>query len=158
MMHFRSISLCNFLYKILAKAIANRFRVVIGKCIDATQSDFVPERLISDNVLLAYKILNTLKQKMVGKKGFMAEKLDMSKAYDQVQWDFMKQVMLRMGFATRWIETIMKCITTISYLVIMNGKLGEKFQPCRGLRQGDPLSPFLFLIYGEGLSSLMRVA
>lgn len=136
----------------------NHFRVVIGKCIDAAQSAFVPKRLISDNVLLAYKILNTLKQKKVGKKGFMTIKLDMSKAYNRVQWNFIKQVMLRMDFATRHIETIMKCITTVSYSVVMNGQLEAKFQPCRGLRQGDPLIPFLVFIYGEGLSSLMRVA
>ncbi|KAK5843438.1 hypothetical protein PVK06_005895 [Gossypium arboreum] len=91
MTHFRPISLCNFLYKFLAKAIANRFKGVIGKCIVVAHSAFVAERLISDNLLLAYKILNTLKQKRVGKIGFMAVKLDMSKAYDRVQWDFIKQ-------------------------------------------------------------------
>lgn len=85
MMHFPLISLCNVLYKILAKTLANRFRRVIGKCIDAAQSAFVPEKLIFDVVLLAYKILNTLKQKRMGKKGFMAVKLDMSKAYDRIE-------------------------------------------------------------------------
>ncbi|KAA3462270.1 reverse transcriptase [Gossypium australe] len=79
MTHYRPISLCNVLYKILAKAIANRFRKVIGKCIDAAQSAFVPGRLISDNMLLAYEILNTLKQKRMGKKWFIAVKLYMSK-------------------------------------------------------------------------------
>lgn len=134
MTHFRPINLCNFLYKFLAKAIANRFKGVIGKCIVVAHIAFVPERLISDNVLLAYEILNTLKQKRMGKKGFMAVKLDMSKAYDRIQWDFIKQVMVRMGFAIRWIEIIMKYITTVSCSVVMNSQLGAKFQPCRGLR------------------------
>ncbi|KAK5818832.1 hypothetical protein PVK06_023778 [Gossypium arboreum] len=66
--------------------------------------------------------------------------------------------MLRMGFAKKWVETIMQCVTTISYSVVMNGHLGEEFQPTRGLRQGDPLSSFLFLLCGEGLSSLLRIA
>ncbi|KAK5783847.1 hypothetical protein PVK06_038363 [Gossypium arboreum] len=157
MMHFRPISLCNVLYKILAKALVNRFQKVIGKCIDAAQSGFVPERQISDNVLLAYKILHTLKQKQMGKKGFMAVKLDMSKAYDRVEWEFIKQIMIRIGFANRWVETIMQCVTTVSYLVVMNGHLGEEFQPTRGLRQGDPLSPFLLLLCSEALSSLLRI-
>lgn len=65
--------------------------------------------------------------------------------------------MEKMGFAARWIELIMKCISTVSYSVLLNGKLGEEFRPSRGLRQGDPLSSFLFLMCSEGLSSLMRI-
>lgn len=96
---FRPISLCNVVYKVTAKTIANRFRGVIDKCIDKAQSAFVPGRLIPDNVLLAYEILHSLKQRRVGKKGYMAVKLDMSKAYDRVEWIFIKELMSRMGFA-----------------------------------------------------------
>ncbi|KAA3459484.1 reverse transcriptase [Gossypium australe] len=158
MKQFRPISLCNVIYKIMAKAIANRLRGVIKKCIDAAQSAFVPGRLITDNILLAYEILHTLKQKRMGRKGFMAVKLDMSKAYDRVEWNFVKEIMIRMGFANGWIETILECIIFISYSVVINGFKGENFWPSRDLRQGDPLSPFLFLMCGEGLSSLMRLA
>ncbi|KAK5841990.1 hypothetical protein PVK06_004316 [Gossypium arboreum] len=96
---FRPISLCSVLYKIVAKTIANRFQTVIGRCIDAAQSAFIPGRLISDNVILAYEILHTFRNKRIGTKGYMAVKFDMSKAYDRVEWSFLKAVMLKMGFA-----------------------------------------------------------
>lgn len=73
----------------------------MGRCIDVTQSAFIPGRLISDNILLAYEILHMFQRKCIGKKEYMTIKLDMSKAYDRVEWDFLKEVMLRMGFATK---------------------------------------------------------
>ncbi|KAA3467625.1 reverse transcriptase [Gossypium australe] len=158
MVNFRPISLCSVIYKIVVKAVANRLQGVIGNCIDKVQSAFVPGRLISDNVLLAYEILHTFKKKRTGRKGFMTVKVDMSKAYDRVEWDFLKKIMLKMGFAESWVDLIMKCISTVSYSVITNGGRGSNFKPARGLRQGDPLNPFLFLICSEGLSSLMRLA
>ncbi|KAA3463042.1 reverse transcriptase [Gossypium australe] len=143
LVNFRPISLCSVLYKIVAKTVANRLQNVIDTCIDEVQSAFVPGRLITDN-------------KRIGKEGYMVVKLDMSKAYDRVKWDFVKKMMIKMGFAHEWVGLIMKCITSVSYAVNINGNRGRIFQPTRGLRQGDPLSPFLFLICSEGLSSLMR--
>lgn len=64
----------------------------------------------------------------------------------------------RMSFTQSWVDLIMTCLTTVSYSVVLNGSKGESFKPSRGLRQGDPLSPFLFLICSEGLSSLLRLA
>ncbi|KAA3472331.1 reverse transcriptase [Gossypium australe] len=76
--------------------------------------------------------------------------------FQRAEWDFVKEVMLKMGFARKWVDLIMKCITTAFYAVITNGRKGSNFQPTRGVRQGDPLSPFLFLICSEGFSYLMR--
>ncbi|KAA3469492.1 reverse transcriptase [Gossypium australe] len=158
LINFRPISLCTVLYKIVAKTIANRLQNYIGRCIDSAQSAFMPGRLISDNVLIAYEILHTLRQKCYGKKGLMAAKLDISKAYDRVEWGFLKDVLLKMGFAEEWVRLVMKCVSTVSYAVNINGNRGRNFKPTRGLRQGDPLSPYLFLICGKGLSTLIRLA
>ncbi|KAA3471387.1 reverse transcriptase [Gossypium australe] len=158
MINFRPISLCTFVYKVIAKAIVHRLQNVIDKCINKVQSAFVPRRLISDNVLLAYKILHTFRQKRAGKKGIMAVKLDMSKTYHKVEWGFIEEVMTKMRFAREWVELIRRCVSTVSYAVNVNGRRRSLFFPIRGLRQGDPLSPFLFLICSEGLSSLMRAA
>ncbi|KAA3471190.1 reverse transcriptase [Gossypium australe] len=129
-----------------------------GNCIYGAQSAFVQDKLILDNVLIAYEIFHTFRQKRVGKKGFMELKLDMSKVYDRVEWYFLKVMMLRMGFHTLWVENIMKCVISVSYSVIINGRSGQTFKPTRGIRQGDPLSPSLFLMFSEGLSALIRMA
>lgn len=88
----------------------------------------------------------------------MALKLDMNKTYDRVERKFLKAMMNKMEFADEWIKTVMDCVTTISYSENANGRMREFFQPFRGLRQGDPLNPFLFLICSENSSSLMHLS
>ena len=85
-------------------------------------------------------------------------KLDMSKAYDRVEWPFLQEMMLKLGFQRSWVDLIMKCVSTVSYRISVNGELSEVIKPQRGLRQGDPLSPYLFLLCAEGFSALLSQA
>ena len=99
-----------------------------------------------------------MKNRNSGKTGFMAIKLDMSKAYDGVEWIYLQNLMVKMGFCSRWIGLIMECIRTISYSILVNGELKGLINPTRGIRQGDPLSPFLFLLCTKGLHNLITKA
>ena len=99
-----------------------------------------------------------MKKKRWGKIGQVAIKLDISKAYDRVEWGYLKRVMEKMGFHAKWVKLIMACITTAHFSVLVNGNLTGYILPSRGLRQGDPLSPYLFLFCAEGLTMLLRKA
>jgi ribonuclease HI len=152
---FRPISLCNVIYKVLSKVLANRLKPILHAIISPTQSAFIPGRLITDNILAAYETMHTMQTRMWSKVGYMGIKLDMSKAYDRVEWPFLEAAMLRMGFAGKWVQWVMTCIKTVSYSVIINGSPVGQIFPSRGIRQGDPISPYLFLICAEALSALL---
>jgi hypothetical protein len=129
---------------------------MLGELISMNQSAFVPGRLITDNALVAFECLHFIENNTNQAKNFCAYKLDLSKAYDRVDWDFLKKVMQKLGFSHRWIDWIMSCVTSVRYQVKFNGTLLESFSPSRGLRQGDPLSSFLFLFVADGLSTLLQ--
>lgn len=155
---FRPISRCNVIYKIVSKVIANRLKPWLNSLISNTQSAFIANRWIIDNILIAFKSLHHMKTSYFGKKSFMALKLDMSKAYNRVEWLFLEKILLKMDFQASWVSLIMECITTVSYSILVNGEPKGMIKPSRGLRQGDPLPPYLFLFCAEGLNAILKQA
>lgn len=154
---YRPIALCNVSYKIISKLLAKRLQPLLGDLITETQSAFVPKRAISDNVLITHEFLHYLKTSKAAKHCYMAVKTDMSKAYDRLEWDFIKLAILRFGVHPIFTEWIMQCISTVSYSFIINDASRGLVLPGRGIRQGDPLSPYIFILCSELLSSLCNL-
>lgn len=107
----------------------------------------------------SYILCNLDKTEKEKKKvGSMTIKLDMSKVYDKVEWDFLEAMMLKLAFGEKWTGLIMTCVKSVTYFVKVNGVPSNTIFPSRGLRQCDPLSPYLFILCGERLSSLFQQA
>ena len=126
--------------------------------ISPTQIAFVPDHLITDNTLVAYETLHTMHGRRSGKRGSLALNLDISKAYDHVEWPFLKGIMSRLGLPESGIDKVMTCVTSPTFSVCIHGKAYGNVRPSRGIRQGDPLSPYLFLLCAKGFSSLLAKA
>ncbi|KAL9675824.1 hypothetical protein QQ045_004032 [Rhodiola kirilowii] len=146
---FRPISLTSVVSKTVAKVIVNRLQMILP---EVTQSAFVKGRLITDDYLIAHECAHFIKNVKNGKCAYGSLKLDMSKAYDRVEWKFLRLLLLRLGFENRWVSMVINYISSIRNALRINGSVTEFLIPKRGLCQGNPLSPYLFILCTEWLS------
>lgn len=146
---YRPIACCSLVYKIISKILAHRIQGVIHP----SQAGFIPGRQLFDNVLIASELIKGYSRKHLSPRCML--KIDLMKAYDSVEWPFLRVVLLELGFPLAFVDWVMECICSVSYSILLNGMPCDPFPAKKGLRQGDPISPYLFAIAMEYFSGIM---
>ncbi|GKE03761.1 RNA-directed DNA polymerase, eukaryota, reverse transcriptase zinc-binding domain protein, partial [Tanacetum coccineum] len=151
---YRPIACCNVLYKIISKILTNRIKNALCKIVNPSQSAFIPGRQITDNILLAQELLKGYNRKNGARR--VALKIDIQKAYDTVNWDFLEECLHMFQFPNKMIEWIMVCIRSAAFTISINNERFGYFKGGRGLRQGDPISPYIFTLVMEVFSLILK--
>jgi len=152
---YRPICLLNVIYKIFTKALMLRLDKVMGRIINKSQSGFLKNRNIVDGIMALHEILHDTRIK---KKDGLVLKLYFEKAYDKLNWDFLFECLRQRGFGAKWCEWIKMVMSSGTVSVKVNNTIGSYFKSGRGVRQGDPLSPFLFNIAADTLAKMISLA
>ena len=154
MTDFRLISCLNTVYKVISKLLAGRLKDILSTCINHAQSAFLPGRLLLENVLLATEIIQGYHRKDIRPSAML--KVDLRKAFDSIRWDFVIATLRAINLPEKFIGWIQECITTASFSISVNGQTGGFFRSSKGLRQGDALSPYLFVLAMEVFSGFLH--
>uniref|UniRef100_A0A803Q1M6 Reverse transcriptase domain-containing protein n=1 Tax=Cannabis sativa TaxID=3483 RepID=A0A803Q1M6_CANSA len=145
------------------KGISNRIHPHLYSALERPYTEdecaFLSDRLIFDNIFIVNEIIKSIHYRKAGKQGWATIKLDMEKAFDKAEWSFVKAILQHVGFPSSFTSLVMKCLSTVVYRISVNGILSTNITPTRGIKQGDPMSPYppyLFLLVVEGLSATIR--
>ena len=146
---WRPITLLNTIYKVFAKTLALRVQPFLHDLIHITQTGFIQERSILDNLFFFWEAIALARKK---KENLVILLLDFEKAYDRVDWEFLQGTLVRLGFPEKWVIGVSSLYNSACSSVLAGGVKGDEFQISRSVRQGCPLAPYLFLFFAEAMS------